>query len=310
MKYEHKAIIERATRDGLPPHEIAAELLTHDLLNAALAQIKGHAVAFKNMSEQQQDAAIANMQDEFKKAVDSAVRTIAGAGTKTVRMTLKKVAIGTNYQIQGVADRTEEHLHALCDKAQDQSDVLIVLYESDYHQGLDAIRGEKDQKALELDGGDDKASAKKQPAKAKAESKPVEVTEAMIAAGREFVIKQQNGTVAGLQNQLKCGMDKAKAVHDVLVAEGILSEECNERGDRNLVRQKEPKKEAGPAVNQELYEKAKHAVITERRVSVTFLAGVLKVEEDVAMAMLDLLEADGVVSEEDEIGSRQILIEA
>lgn len=103
MNAEQKAVISRASRDGLAPSEIAAELLTHDLLNSMLGQMRSHAVAFKNMSEQQQDAAIQTMQDEVKKAVDTAVRIIASAGTKTVRMKLKKVAIGTNYQIQGAA---------------------------------------------------------------------------------------------------------------------------------------------------------------------------------------------------------------
>lgn len=90
MKYEHKAIIDRASKEGLSPCELASELLVHDLLNSALGQMRGHAVAFKNMSEQQQDAAIQEMQDEFKKAVDTAVRIIASRGTATVRMNLKK----------------------------------------------------------------------------------------------------------------------------------------------------------------------------------------------------------------------------
>lgn len=321
MKADQNAVIQAAQRKGLAPSEVAAELLTHDLLNSALNQIRGHAVAFKNMSEQQQDACIQTMQEEFKKSVDTAVRIIASVGTKTVRMKLKKVAIGTNYQIQGVAGADEEHLHALCDKAQDQSDVLIVLYEGDYHQGLDAIQGEKDQRDLPLEGKATKAAAKP---KSEPKPKTVEVTPAQIDAAREFVTKQQNGTLAGLQNQLKCNIDKARALHDVLAAEGLLSAEPNERGDRDLVRQ--PAAEAKPqtasetpestesaeapgAVSLELYVKAKTAVITERRVSVAFLCDELGVTSEEADQLLARMEEDGVVTEENELGARQILID-
>ena len=276
------------------------------------------------MSQQQQDEAISTMQDEFKKAVDNAVRIIAGAGSKVVRMKLKKVAIGTNYQIQGVADRAEENLHALCDKAQDQSDVLIVLYEGEYHQGLDAIQGEKDQKALPLEG---ETKAEKKP-RGKAQkagevaAKLIELPPALVDQAREFVITQQNGSIAGLQNQLKCNHDKAKALHDVLVAEGLLSEEANERGDRELVRKTvdtpvtgEPEtdsdsapKDESDVVDDALYVKAKMAVIANQRVSVSFIKGELGIDDDLAAAVMDRLQEDGVVSEENEMGGRAILI--
>jgi DNA segregation ATPase FtsK/SpoIIIE-like protein/uncharacterized protein YbjQ (UPF0145 family) len=334
MNVEQKAVIARATREGLAPSELAAELLTHDLLNSAIGVIRGHAVAFKNMSQQQQDEAISTMQDEFKKAVDNAVRIIAGAGSKVVRMKLKKVAIGTSYQIQGVADRAEENLHALCDKAQDQSDVLIVLYEGDYHQGLDAIQGEKDQKPLPLEG---ETKAEKKP-RGKAQkagevaAKLIELPPALVDQAREFVITQQNGSIAGLQNQLKCNHDKAKALHDVLVAEGLLSEEANDRGDRELVRKTveqvfSPDSEALPTseenapvdesdvvdaawpdVDDALYVKAKMAVIADQRVSVSFIKGELGIDDDLAAAVMDRLQEDGVVSEENEMGGRAILI--
>lgn len=313
MKYEHKAIIDRAAKENLTPAELASELLVHDLLNSALGQMRGHAVAFKNMSEQQQDAAIAAMQDEFKKAVGTAVRIIAGAGTATVRMKLKKVAIGTNYQIQGVADRDEEHLHALCDKAQDQSDVLIVLYESDYEQGLDAIKGEKDQKDLPLEGAAPKV---KKPAAAKPAEKKIELTPGLIEHAKEFVIKFQNATVAGLQNQLKIDIDKAKALHVELENLGILTA-ADEKGERKLVRAEEtpaPVKaeQADPlaTIDDETYIKVKAKVIADKRISMSFLASEFALGEEQAKATLARLEADGVISEENELGGRKVLIEA
>jgi ribosomal protein S25/uncharacterized protein YbjQ (UPF0145 family) len=329
MKIDQKAVLARAEREGLTPSEVAAELLTHDLVSSALSVIRGHAVAFKNMSQQQQDDAIQQLADDTKKAVDNAVRIIAGAGSKVVRMKLKKVAIGTNYQIQGTADRTEENLHALCDKAQDQSDVLIILFEQDYHQGLDLIEGEKDQKALPLDGDKPAKPEKKTRAKSAGEiaKKIVELPPGFADQARAFVVEFQNGTIAGLQNQLKCSIDKARAAHDVLVSEGLLSEEADEHGNRQFVRQQETAKQDSQeeqpkpaddaastweeitAVDDEIYVKAKTAVLKDRRVSVTFIKGETGAGDELAQAILARLEADGVVSEVNEMGGRTILID-
>src|SRR5690606_24190798 len=133
--------------------------------------IGGHAVAFNKMSQQQQDAVIHDMQRDLVTAIDMGVRVIASQNTRTVRMKLKNVAIGKKWKIVGEAEGDEEFLHELADRTQDQSDVLVVLYERDYIQGLDAIQGEKDQKALpqDADKADTPAKAKRSGAKAAGE---------------------------------------------------------------------------------------------------------------------------------------------
>ncbi|MCY1457906.1 hypothetical protein D9M71_752390 [compost metagenome] len=50
-------------------------------------------------------------------------------------------------------------------------------------------------------------------------------------------------------------------------------------------------------------------MITERRVSVAFLCDELGVTSEEADQLLARMEEDGVVSEENELGARQILIE-
>lgn len=317
MKLEQKAVIARAQREGLAPSEIAAELLTHDLVNSALAQMRGHSVAFKNMSEQQQDATIHAMQADFKAAVDNAVRIISGAGTKTVRMKLKKVAIGTSYQIQGVADRAEENLHALCDKAQDQSDVLIVLYEHDYHQGLDAIQGEKDQKALPLDGEEGKkpkATRGAGPKKAgDIAAKVIELPPALIEQAEAFVRNIQTATHAGIQNQFKINFDKAEAILQALQERGVVTEK-DEQGNRTLVRIKveiapSAATEDKPAIpDAELYEQAKAKVIADQEVSAGGLAVFFDLTDERAATLMDELEMQGVISEASDLGTREVLM--
>lgn len=244
MKYEHKAIIDAATREGKMPMEKARELMGHDLLKSMVSTISSHAVAFKNMTEQQQDSAIQQMQSDLDPAIDTAVRLIVSQATKTVRMKLKKVAIGKKWQIVGEAEGDEEYLHELADKTQDQSDVLVLLYERDYMQGLDAIHGEKDQRSLPLD---EKAPAGKKPAakgkgKAATETK-IELTPKLVTDGRDFVTIQQNASIAGLQNHLKIGFAKAEALLKLYEGEGLVKfVGTDETGQYELVR--EPKTES------------------------------------------------------------------
>src|SRR5690606_8080217 len=162
--------------------------------------IGGHAVAFNKMSQQQQDAVIHDMQRDLVTAIDMGVRVIASQNTRTVRMKLKSVAIGKKWKIVGEAEGDEEFLHELADRTQDQSDVLVVLYERDYTQGLDAIQGEKDQKPLPLEE-EKPAKAKRSGAKAASEiaaqvapKKEIELPPTLIDQAQEFVRNAQTAT--------------------------------------------------------------------------------------------------------------------
>jgi len=325
MKLEQKAIIDAAAREGKFPMEMAKELLGHDLLQTMLNSMRGHAVAFKNMSQQQQDAAIEIMRKDVEAAVDTAVRLISSQAVNTIRVKLKKMAVGDKYQVTADVATDEDFIHELIDKVRDKSDVLILLSERDYLQGLDRVHGEKDQKDLPLD---DKKPAGWAPAESKpagkgkpaAETKPVEIPAKTLDQAREFVTKQQNGTLTGLQNFIKCDTSKAKAIHDILAAEGILSTGQDKEGNRELIRKpaepNAPVTDTGTddkaelVIPDALYAKAKTAVVIGRRISTSFLQQELEVDDATIQAILSKLEADGVISEENEMGGRTILEDA
>lgn len=326
MKLEHKAIIAAANRDGKLPMEVAKELLAHDLLQSMVTSIGGHAVAFNKMSQQQQDAVIHDMQRDLVAAIDMGVRVIASQNTRTVRMKLKNVAIGKKWKIVGEAEGDEEFLHELADRTQDQSDVLVVLYERDYLQGFDAIQGEKDQKALPLDGdkADKPAKAKRSGAKAAGEiaaqvapKKEIELPPTLIDQAQEFVRNAQTATTAGIQNQFKCNFDKGEAILAALELRGIVTAP-DDKGSRNLVRQK-PEAKAEPAAKQEeavelqpelspaeLYQKVKAKVIADQEVSMGGLAVAFDLTDEQAGDMIDRLELEGVISEADDLGGREV----
>lgn len=333
MKYEHKAIIDAANRDGKLPCEVAKELIGHDLLKAMVTCVSGHAVAFSKMSQQQQDAAIHDMQAGVTSAIDTAVRVISSQNTRTVRMKLKKVAIGKKWQIVGEAEGDEEFLHELADKTQDQSDVLVVLHERDYLQGLDAIQGEKDQKALPLDGeATGKAKTTKRAPKAntvtEAKSagaiaeKLIELPAGLVEQAAEFVRKFQTATHAGLQNHLKIGFEKAGALLDRLEADCLITAQ-DEHGIRQLVRVAAEPKDLPAAkpepvhgldadadgftvMSDELYARAKAKVITDQKVSAGGLAITFDLDDAVSAQLVDRLELEGVISEANDLGGREV----
>lgn len=330
MKYEHKAIIDAANRDGKLPSEIAHELLGHDLLKAMVTAISKPAVAFSKMSEQQQQSLIEDLTKELVPAISTAIGVICSNNTHTVRMKLKKMAVGTNYQITGQVDKTQDFIHELMDKTHDQSDVLIVLHERDYLQGLDGIQAEKDQKALPLDA---EAPKEKKPraTKAKDEPKPIELPPGLIDQAEEFVRKFQNTAVAGLQNQFKVNFDKGQALLAALEERGVVTA-ADEKGERQLVREKPADATATDSaesatetqgsdtdghhldtdangfviMSDELVALATAKVRKDGKVSKGALAVTYDLDDTVADQLIDRLELEGVISHEDDLGGREV----
>lgn len=317
MKYEHKAIIDAANREGRAPSEIAKELLGHDLLKAMVTAISKPAVAFSKMTEQQQEALIDELKTELVPAVAVAIGVIVSQNTHTVRMKLKKMAVGTNYQITGQVDKTQDFIHELMDKTHDQSDVLIVLHERDYLQGFDAIKGEKDQKPLPLEE-EKPAKAKRSGAKpagdiaAKAApQKAIELPPALIDQAEEFVRRVHTATNAGIQNQFKCSFDKGEAILCALADRGVITAP-DEKGNRELVRAKPEAKqdsaeELAPELSPaELYQKVRAKVIADQEVSMGGLAVAFDLTDEQASDFIDRLELEGVIGEADDLGGREV----
>lgn len=219
MKYEHKTIIDAATREGKIPSELAKELLGHDLLKAMVTAISKPAVAFSKMSEQQQEGVIEDLKKELLPAVSTAIGIIVSQNSHAIRVKLNKLTTGKSLQLTATLDKSQDHIHELMDLASDNSDVLVILHERDYVQGLDAVKGEKDQRSLPLD---DSKPAKK-PAAKKADAKPITLTEKQIEDGRQFILEVKKPTVAGMQAQLKFGHDKAIVALELYADEGLIT---------------------------------------------------------------------------------------
>lgn len=336
MKPEHKAIMARAAKEGLLPSELAAELVVHDLVNAARAQMSRYEVGYNKMTEKQQDAVLAELQENFKGTAEIIGRVLASAGTASVSMTCKDMKI-SNGTLTGIVSSSEQHFNALISKVQDKSEVLVVLYEREYSEALDGIQSEKDQKSLNLDG-DDKPE-KKPRASAKNESatsagalakKATELPPKLLEDARAFIRDQQVCTLSGIQNGLKIGMVKGTEVLKQMEAEGLVKFVGDSKsGEYQLVREKKPADKAlddiegtslsfddddsGEAdtsqeLSDDLYEKIKAHTIKTGKFSIGSILVTLDIADDQLVEQAATrMEREGILSEENEEGFRSVL---
>lgn len=314
MKSEHKAILAAAEKDGMLPMEKDAALIVHDMVQATRKQMARYEVGYNKMTEKQQDTVLAELAEAFKETALIVARMIASAGTPSISMTCKDMKI-SNGTLTGIVSSAEQHFNDLISKVQDKSEVLIVLYEREYSDALDNIQSDKDQRTLPL--GDDAPKTKaplSTKAKAKEEDKPIEIPEGMLNQAREFVTGQQNATFGGLQNFLMIDIRKADAIFKLLEGEGVVRYEGDEKtGNYVLVRYsdvlaEEPGTPSPERNFNELCALVKAKVIESGQVSVGALTVAFDASvEDIEQA-IDALEMDGVVSEEDDLGGRTVLV--
>lgn len=247
MTPAQRAILANAKKNNLKPSEVAAEFGTHDLVEAQLAILRGISVAYKDLGEKGQDAAIQQLTAATKTAVIDMIQLIMANGAKAIPFKLKSLNIDGKLKVTGFVEGDCPERHALTDKAHDKSEILLILSPRDYFEGLDTIQGEKDQKSLPIDNepeaapevatgkgstkarettGKGKGAARtndpKPTSAAALAAKAIQLTSKSVEDAKAFILNQQNTSLAGLQNHLKIGIDKAQAHLDRQLADGVI----------------------------------------------------------------------------------------
>ncbi|MCO7503165.1 MULTISPECIES: DNA translocase FtsK [unclassified Pseudomonas] len=152
MKVEHKEAIDRARRHGIQPMVFAHELMVHDLVEAALFELRNVKVPFSRLGEDDQQEVIDRITKIAEEAVMTAVGIISTRSVDTIPMTVvdakfKAKAITVTASI----DAQDPNRHGLIDVAGKLC--LMVLAPADYNEGKDGIRAERDQHELPLSAG-------------------------------------------------------------------------------------------------------------------------------------------------------------
>lgn len=224
MNAEQKAIIAAAEKEGVPACERDARLVVYSMVKATRAAMAKYEVGLNKMTEKQQDAVHGDLEEAYKDLALSIARAMASAGTPAVVMDCKdlKIANGT---FTGIVKADQKYFNELISKVQDKSEVVVVLYERQYADALDAIESDKDQRSLPLDDSAPANTKKPRASSAKKAgdiAKAIELPPKLIDDARRFITEQQNCKVSALQNILKIGMQKANALLELFEKEGLV----------------------------------------------------------------------------------------
>lgn len=313
---QHKAIIARAQDIGLSPSELASELLTHDLIEVSLRELRRLPAAWAKTSQQQQGMIIERISDDIADAVRNAIYIIAARGTKAVPLQLKRIQVDKGLTVTGNVEHDTPHLHDLVDHAGKLC--LLVLAPNDYDEGLDLIKPDEDQPELPLDGGlvgtvVSVGEVVSKVAPAPAASPAPEDLDALFNEAVEFVRREQKTGVSSIQSFLKVGYNRAARMLEHMEQLGIVSAP-DSHGKRELVKEAPAAEQPGeapaaPEITDELYGNASALVIKEQRISLGYIQKNFSLDEATAKALIAQLETNEVVGPENEMGGRAILIQ-
>lgn len=322
MSPAQRAVLAKAKKDGLKPSEQAGEFLLHDVVEACLSQLRNYSVAWKNLSEKEQDASISSLTDSLKESVTDAIRIIMSAGTSAIPFKLKSLTIDGKLKVTGLVEGDHPERHALTDKAHDKSEILLILSPRDYFEGLDTIHGDKDQKSLPIDEpstpAGKKPAAKSKATKAADVAASIVLDSAMMEKASKFIAEVKTPTIAGIQNVLSIGFQKAEAVLADLARKGEIVAE--EDGSYSMPKASKPVAKSQPnepvdnvtgaslaeTLTDEIYEAIKARVIEKQSVAKIAITIAHGVTDDVADEAIDRLELEGVISDMDELGGRVV----
>lgn len=149
MKVEYREAIERAKLHGTSPMVLAHQLMVHDLVEAALFELRNIKTPFGRLSEEDQQEVIDRVTEEAKDAAWTAVSIISSRSVETIPFKIADSKFKEkNITVTGVVDAQDPNRHGLIDLSGKL--VLLVLAPNDYNEGLDGIRAERDQRELPL----------------------------------------------------------------------------------------------------------------------------------------------------------------
>ena len=149
MKVEHREAIERAKLHGIEPMVLAHQLMVHDLVEAALFELRNIKVPFGRLGEDDQQEVIDRITKQAEEVVWTAVGIISSRSVDTIPIKIADSKFKEkNITVTGVVDAQDPNRHGLIDLSGKLA--LLVLAPNDYAEGVDGIRAERDQRELPL----------------------------------------------------------------------------------------------------------------------------------------------------------------
>ncbi len=129
--------------------EMTADTIGRDILQALVQEIKLLPKPWASLPKAKQDDVIDRLRDRVDYNVKMAVHLIASHGRTVVQGDLDQVTIKDGAKIVIKIGRGAESLHELYD-AQGRAVLIVVAAAEDHTAGMDDVRGEGDQRAMDL----------------------------------------------------------------------------------------------------------------------------------------------------------------
>ena len=217
----------------------AHQLLVHDLVEAALFEMRNIKVPFPRLGEDDQQEVIDRITKQAEDAAWTAVGIISSRSVDTIPITIADSKFKSkNITVTGVVDAQDPNRHGLVDLSGKLA--LLVLAPSDYAEGLDGIRAERDQGELPLSASEIIAGAGLD--RQQEEEELPDGPDSLYPEALSFVQSTRRASISAIQRHLKIGYNRAARMLEQMETEGVVTA-INSTGAREVIAQAE--QEAG-----------------------------------------------------------------
>ena len=239
MRVEHKEAIERARLHGVLPSVLANELMVHDLVDAALFELRNIHSPYSKLNEGQQQEVITRITDKVKDVVSTAVAIISSRNVITIPCKMKQIQVTEKtLTVTSLVDAKDPSRHGLTDSAGHLC--LLVLAPDDYADGLDFIRPDRDQSELALHSSTltESLFRDSEPLNGDEDLLPDfegEGDDPLYQQAVQFVMETRRPSISAIQRHLKIGYNRAARMLEAMEQTGIVTP-MNTHGAREVLR--------------------------------------------------------------------------
>jgi len=235
MKIEHRDAIERARLHGVEPMVLAHQLMVHDLVEAALFELRNIKTPFSKLNEENQQEVIDRITEQANEVVHTAIGIISSRSVDTIPIKIADSKFKEkSITVTGSVDAQDPNRHGLIDLSGKLA--LLVLAPNDYAEGVDGIRGERDQRELPLSAAELAAGMGLD---REQEEGTWGATDPLYQEAVTFVIESQRASISAVQRKLKIGYNRAARLIEALEEGGIVTA-MNSNGSRDVLVQTPP----------------------------------------------------------------------
>ncbi|UMY63901.1 DNA translocase FtsK [Pseudomonas sp. LS.1a] len=217
----------------------AHQLLVHDLVEAALFELRNIKMPFGRLGEDDQQEVIDRITKQAEDAAWTAVGIISSRSVDTIPITIADSKFKSkNITVTGVVDAQDPNRHGLVDLSGKLA--LLVLAPSDYAEGLDGIRAERDQHELPLSAAERIAGMGLDlgPGRQQEEEELPDGPDPLYEEALSFVRSTRRASISAIQRHLKIGYNRATRMIEQMEADGVVTP-IDSNGGREVICQAE-----------------------------------------------------------------------